>query len=237
MRSSEPEGQQCPMLLTTIGQALGFYKTFRLPLPSSPASEPFPILINGGSTSTGMWAIQYAKLSGLEVIATASPTNFEYLKWLGADAVFDYNSPTCGSDINKHTQNKLKYAWDCSGGGEEICATALSSTEPSKYGAINRPNREALRTNPLIEGPLNIMNYNILNEPFEFLNKIRYPPLDDVEFAIQFKSVIQELLEKNLFKFIHVDMNRGGSGLEGVMKGLDELRNGKVRCAKLVYTL
>jgi hypothetical protein len=184
-----------------------------------------------------MWAIQFAKLSGLEVLATSSPSNFEYLKWLGADAVFDYNSPTCGSDINKYTQNKLKYAWDCSGGGEELCAAALSTTEPSKYGAINKPNKEPIRANPLIEGPLMVLNYHILNEPFPFLGNIRVPPPDEVEFAIHFREIIQELLNRNMFKPIHVDMNKGGTGLEGVMKGLDELRNGNVRCAKLVYTM
>ena len=32
-------------------------------------------------------------------------------------------------------------------------------------------------------------------------------------------------------------VNRGGKGLEGVLEGLEDLKEGKVSAAKLVYTL
>lgn len=46
--------------LTSVGQSL--YMVLNLPLPTSPAKIPFPILISGGSSATGTLAIQYAKL-------------------------------------------------------------------------------------------------------------------------------------------------------------------------------
>ncbi|KAF7551757.1 hypothetical protein G7Z17_g4813 [Cylindrodendrum hubeiense] len=225
-----------PAAMFTCG--LGLYKSLQLPLPNEPATEPFPILIHGGSTATGIWGIQFAKASGLTVVATASPHNFDYLKSLGADAVFDYRSPTCGADIRAFTKNNLKHAWDCVGGGETICGEALSDTEPSKYGTINTTDADILKkTNPLVDGSFVVISLDILNEPYEWQDTLVEPPLEDMVFALMFKEVTLDLLEKGSLKFINISLNHGGSGLDGVLKGLDEMRLGKVSAQKLVYTL
>jgi NADPH:quinone reductase-like Zn-dependent oxidoreductase len=57
------------------------------------------LLVWGGSTSVGSNAIQLAAAAGYEVITTASPRNFEYVKSLGASHVFDYDSPSVVPDI------------------------------------------------------------------------------------------------------------------------------------------
>lgn len=72
--------------VTTVGQ--GLYQSLKLPLPNHPATTPFFVLVYGGSTATGSLAIQYAKLSGLKVVTTCSPHNFEYVKSLGAVEAF-----------------------------------------------------------------------------------------------------------------------------------------------------
>src|SRR5262252_96084 len=48
------------------------------------------VLIHGGSGGVGSFAIQIAKARGAKVIATASTTNQEFLKQLGADVAIDY---------------------------------------------------------------------------------------------------------------------------------------------------
>ncbi len=48
------------------------------------------ILIYSGASATGVLAIRFAKLSGLRVLTTCSPSNFEQVKALGAEAAFDY---------------------------------------------------------------------------------------------------------------------------------------------------
>lgn len=187
-----------------------------------------------------MRAIQFAKASGLTVIVTASPHNFDYLKSLGADAVFNYKSATCGPEIKSYTKNKLRYGWDCVGGGETLCCQALSDVEPSKYGAINAsnaPDPDLLkRTNQTVEGPFFVLAYNILNEEYEWQNQMIRPPIDEMEFAQSFKQLTLELFDKGKLGFVKISLNRGGSGLEGVMVGLDEMRAGKVSGEKLVYT-
>jgi NADPH:quinone reductase-like Zn-dependent oxidoreductase len=46
------------------------------------------VLINGGSSSVGAFAIQLAKARGARVVATASGKNEELVRSLGADEVY-----------------------------------------------------------------------------------------------------------------------------------------------------
>ena len=186
-----------------------------------------------------MWGIQYAKASGLTVIATCSPHNFDRLQSLGADAVFDYQSPSCSADIRKWTQNKLRYAWDCVGNSEVLCAEALSESEPSRYGTIVAPaSKESLvAANPLVDGPFWTLGYRGLAEPFELGGKFFPPSEDELEFAKMFYGLTQDLLAEGRIKPIDLTVNKTGPGLEGVMKGMDEMQAGKVSGTKLVYTL
>ncbi|KAI1259270.1 GroES-like protein [Xylariaceae sp. FL1019] len=225
--------------VTTVGQ--GMYKSLKLPSPSKPPETPFPVLIYGGSTATGIYGIKYAKASGLSVIATSSPHNFELLKAVGADYVFDYKSPTVGADIRALTENKLKYAWDCTGFGGKICAAALSDNEEGgkpQLGTIMGIERETIdSTNPIVEGPLFTLgsdafgvSYNRFGTPYE-ANK------EEVEFAREFWRLSQNLFEEGKLTPLKPEVNRGGKGLEGVLIGLEELKNDKVSGGKLVYTI
>lgn len=77
------------------------------------ANKGKSILIWGGATATGVLAIQIAKLAfGLKVITTASKKNHEYLKSLGADAVFDYNDSNVIEAIKTEAGDSIAYALD-----------------------------------------------------------------------------------------------------------------------------
>ncbi|KAF2681811.1 GroES-like protein [Lentithecium fluviatile CBS 122367] len=68
-----------------------------LPLP--PAEQGKKILIWGGSSAMGSLSISYAKAAGYTVISTCSPHNFELLKSLGADHIFDHSDPATVDSI------------------------------------------------------------------------------------------------------------------------------------------
>jgi NADPH:quinone reductase-like Zn-dependent oxidoreductase len=57
------------------------------------------LIVWGGSTSVGSNAIQLAVAAGYDVVTTASPRNFAYVKGLGAREAFDYNAKTVVADI------------------------------------------------------------------------------------------------------------------------------------------
>ncbi|KAI0160283.1 GroES-like protein [Xylariaceae sp. FL1272] len=236
---TDEEAATLGISVTTVGQ--GMYKSLKLPSPSNPSNTPFPILIYGGSTATGIYGIQYAKASGLSVIATSSPHNFELLKAVGADHVFDYKSPTVGADIRALTENKLKYAWDCTGLGGAISAAALSDNEEGgkpKYGAILPVERKTIDdVNPIVEGPLFTLGYDAFGVDYNRFGTPYEGKQEEVDFAREFWGLSQKLFEEGKLKPLKPEVNRGGKGLEGVLVGLEELRNDKVSGGKLVYTI
>jgi NADPH:quinone reductase-like Zn-dependent oxidoreductase len=116
-----------PLSVDTAAAAL--FQNLDVPLPSlSPKPTGKSILIWGGSSSVGSSAIQLAIAAGLHVITTASTSNFDYVKSLGAFDVYDYRS----SEVVNHVKKVLKqgdYVFDCISTLEtqEACADILSA--------------------------------------------------------------------------------------------------------------
>jgi D-arabinose 1-dehydrogenase-like Zn-dependent alcohol dehydrogenase len=60
---------------------------------------PEAVLIWGGSSSVGLYAIQIAHAHGIKTITTCSPHNFDLVRSHGATHVFAHSSPTVIEDI------------------------------------------------------------------------------------------------------------------------------------------
>lgn len=90
--------------LATSTAAAALYSTqnnlsLGLPLPSaSPQLSNMTLLIWGGSSSCGSAGIQLARASGVKVVTTCSPRNFDLIRKLGAEP-FDYNDPKVIGDL------------------------------------------------------------------------------------------------------------------------------------------
>jgi NADPH:quinone reductase-like Zn-dependent oxidoreductase len=116
-----------PLSVDTAATAL--FQTLSLPLPSlSPKSTGKSILIWGGSSSVGSSAIQLAVAAGLRVITTASKSNFEYVKSLGASEVFDHRDTNVEDEI-KEVLNQGDFVVDCISTLEtqDICGKILGA--------------------------------------------------------------------------------------------------------------
>jgi NADPH:quinone reductase-like Zn-dependent oxidoreductase len=182
-------------------------------------------------------AIQWAKQSGLEVITTCSPRNFDYVKSLGADEVFDYSAAGVGQKIREYTANKLFYAYDTISekGSDQVCADALSSEQQldgskPQYCSIlgvkfPRSDVDAHVT----------LGYTIFGEAFEkFGNKFPAKP-QDFEFQKTFLPVAEKLLEQKKIKPHRYEVRPGG--LDGILDGLKDLEDGKISGVKVVYRI
>ncbi|KAM5354139.1 hypothetical protein ACJ41O_000789 [Fusarium nematophilum] len=218
--------------IVTLGQAL--YQSLELPLPDDPAKAPFHVLIYGGSTATGSLAIQFARLSGLQVVTTCSPRHDDFVRGLGADHVFDYNSPQCAADIQRATENQLQFAFDTVATEDtaKICVDALGTgVAGAKYTSLS-PIPKLQRDDV---ANLNTMAFTAVGEAFQ-IGDLSVPVVpEDYAFAIKFTRLAQELLAQGRIKAHPFEVREGG--LEGVLSGLQEMREGKVSGKKLVYKL
>ncbi|KAG4435038.1 hypothetical protein IFR05_009494, partial [Cadophora sp. M221] len=182
-----------PCGMATVG--LGLYRHLEIPPLTLPVEEksgdgrgPF-ILIYGGSSATGSLAIQFAKLSGLTVITTASPRNFDFVRSLGADHVLDYHDPEVGSKINALTSNTLRLVFDTIAipTSSAICAAALSTSPPQSAN-------EKLLYVALLEVPMSrpdvenifFLAYTIAGEEFEMEGQVWPASREDNLFARRF---------------------------------------------------
>ncbi|KAG2789548.1 hypothetical protein Pcac1_g1248 [Phytophthora cactorum] len=68
------------------------------------------VLILGGSSAVGMFAIQFAHDIGARVIATTSTRNVELVKSIGADQVIDYTKEKWEDVLARHSVDAL---YDC----------------------------------------------------------------------------------------------------------------------------
>jgi NADPH:quinone reductase-like Zn-dependent oxidoreductase len=94
------EAAVLPLGLSTAACGLFEKDQLALALPSAGAAATGKtVLVWGGSTSVGSNAIQLAVAAGYEVVTTASPRNFDYVKGLGASLAFDYASPGVVADL------------------------------------------------------------------------------------------------------------------------------------------
>jgi len=159
------------------------------------------------------------------------------VKSLGADVVFDHNDPECGAKIRKYTDNKLFYAWDCfsEGASPKICCDALSDG-PASDG--KRPYLGTLLPVKPTRDDVDVvmtLAYTIVGEEFTFGGRKIPAKPQDFEFGKKWWSVAQKLLYEGKIKPHRVEVRQGG--LDGILSGLDDLKNGKVSGKKLVYMI
>lgn len=123
-----------PLALFTAAHGLFDAGYLGLDLPTVPAHQSSSgkraVIITGGSSAVGSTAIQLAVSAGYEVVSTASPKNFDYVKKLGATHVFDYKSDTVIDDISAAVKGiHLAGGYSIGDGSIDLLATVLAKYE------------------------------------------------------------------------------------------------------------
>lgn len=130
-----------PLALSTAACGLFQRDFLALQLPS-PHARPTgkTLLVWGGSTSVGSNAIQLAVAAGYDVIATASPRNFDYVRALGAGQVSDYASRTVVADIIAAFDGRtIAGALAIGAGSAKACLDIVHACKGDKFVSMATP--------------------------------------------------------------------------------------------------
>lgn len=150
----------------------------------------------------------------------------------------DYNSKTCAQDINKYTENKLEYAFDCisEGNGPSICARAIATSGGQYTNLLSVTKEDIHQINPNITVGATL-GYTVVGESFQKGNHDFPAKAEDFEFGKMFWELSRELLQNGKLNVHKMSVNEGGKGLSGVLTGMQMMRDNQVSGKKLVYTL
>ncbi|KAK5656803.1 hypothetical protein OQA88_4351 [Cercophora sp. LCS_1] len=202
---------------TTIGISLDTKYT---------AQDKKAVLIWGGASSVGTFAIQSARTLGFTVYTTASPKHHEYLKKLGARAAFDYKAGDVVAQIVATVKKDGVYlhtAHCVVDGGLQPTLDVLKETKGNAAAKV-------------AHSPLLLPDH---------------PTLDNTEITFNFPSMDAAIRDKHMYQCFHVWLANGlksgtvvpspeaqveGGGLGGLNAALDKLRAG-VSGAKIVVPI
>jgi NADPH:quinone reductase-like Zn-dependent oxidoreductase len=197
----------------TYTAALGLFHWMRIPQP--PKNTSGKILVWGASSSVGQYVVQLAKMAGLTVVGVCSQRNFEHVKRLGADHVFDYNNKMIDQDLTNN--GPFDYGFDCI--GAETANRAIKHIrEGGQFAFCN-------------EGPsqrkgIQVHQVNLDNA---------YDDNNCRQFLSEFSRHLANWIRDKRIQPNRVEKVQGG--LSGVHEGLERMESGRVSCYKLVAVI
>jgi NADPH:quinone reductase-like Zn-dependent oxidoreductase len=119
-----------------------FHISLPWPRPEAyvPEDAEVAILIWGGASSVGQYAVQLLKYYGYKnVLVTASPKHHDLLKELGAKSAIDYRSPNSVKEILDAAGGQVKYVLDCIGSLQGSIEAISKITKAGSIVAIALP--------------------------------------------------------------------------------------------------
>ena len=171
--------------------------------------------------------IEFATLSGFEVITTCSPHNFDLVKSYGAVHVYDHNSSSTIREIQSVTGGKLGYAVDC-----------ISTPRPQTSARPSSVLVESIRVLAWrahlarISPPYQTLGWSFLGEPWDLGGQRQPASQEDFEHSMAFAELNERLLMEGKIRPHPVEVRDGG--LAVVPEGMTDLKAKNISGRKLV---
>ncbi|KAF5661960.1 branched-chain amino acid aminotransferase [Fusarium circinatum] len=201
--------------------------------PEKTASKT-PLLIWGGNTTVGYFAIQIAKLYNIEVATTCSPRNFDKMRQAGATHVFDYNDEEVVSKIQSAVPN-LQHVFDTVGNETSSATAAKSISQPEGVLCTVRPGRANTQDVPSHIKVTDVFVFTAFPTEHSYRGKAHWPvKMNDHKLSADFHGQLETLLGNGSLRPAPIRLI-GQLSLSTVEKAMDLNRQGSISGEKLVF--
>jgi NADPH:quinone reductase-like Zn-dependent oxidoreductase len=219
--------------LSFITAALALYQYLQVPLPTTPGNKDVPILIYGGASAVGAYALQLAKLSKVGPIITVAGSGIDFVKSLdAADHIVDYRKGDVAQQIlDVLGGRKLALAFDAisNHGSYEHITKVLQAAGGGHINMVDPP------TDSSWSFPSNVrLTRTFVSSAYGVKHRFidEEQAQADGEFSYFFYRYLSHLLAEG--KFTPHPFEVLPDGLSGIVDGVKALHEGKVSAKKLV---
>ncbi|GKT57917.1 zinc-binding oxidoreductase [Colletotrichum tofieldiae] len=219
--------------LASMTAWLALFSKNCLNIPRDSGSD-ISVLIWGGSSSVGLYAIQIAAINGFNVITTCSPRHFDLVKSLGAKHVFNYRDDHV-VDCIKQAVPGLKYVFDTIGGNTSSAQASKAIDESGGSLCTVRPGKANTEDVTKQTKVTDVLVWTAFLKDHQYGTFKWLANESDHQLGTEFFEklpswVAGEKLKPNSPQVIP-------KGLDGVEKGFQLYRDGVISGTKLVYQL
>ncbi|SCO76880.1 related to zeta-crystallin / quinone reductase (NADPH) [Fusarium oxysporum] len=219
--------------LSFITAALALYQYLQVPLPTTLGSKDIPILIYGGASAVGSYALQLARLSNLNPIITVAGSGIAHVEALNAAThIIDYRKGDVAKQILEAARGaKLTLAFDAiSGHGSYKHITeVLQASGGGHINMVDLPTdpdwsfpADVRFTRTFVSSAYRVKHNSITDEQAKA----------DADFSYFFYRYLSLLLAEGSFKPHPIEVLP--NGLNHIVDGVKLLHDGKVSAKKLI---
>ncbi|KAF4983369.1 hypothetical protein FZEAL_1221 [Fusarium zealandicum] len=213
---------------------LGLFSDDCLALSRERSTTKTPLLIWGGSSAVGYFAIQLAKLYGFEVATTCSPCNFEQAKQAGAMHVFDYNDEEVISKIKTALPN-LQHVFDTIGNATSSATAAQAAGKSDGILCTVRPGKANTQDVPSNIKVTDVFVFTAFPTPHSYRGVAHWPTnMPNHELSAEFYDRLETMLSEGVLKPLPI-RTIGQLSPSVVNEAMELNREGKVSGEKLIF--
>ncbi|KAF5687001.1 ToxD-like protein [Fusarium denticulatum] len=226
------EASSVPLAANTAWLAL--FSDDCLALSADETASNTPLLIWGGNTTVGYFAIQIAKLHNIEVATTCSPKSFDKMRQAGATHVFDYNDEEVTSKIQSALPN-LQHVFDTVGNETSSATAARSINQPEGLLCTVRPGKANTQDVPSHIKVTDVFVFTAFPTEHSYRGKAHWPvKMNDHKLSAGFHGQLETLLGNRSLKPSPIRL-MGQLSPSTVEKAMDLNRQGSISGEKLVF--